>query len=83
MTGSLEHPVRCPTLTSNSRHAAQHDQQALQEKLECARRELEEERGVLERLRREAAARAEQDRATLNQLRDELARVHTRLEDFK
>ncbi|XP_026278331.2 rootletin isoform X2 [Frankliniella occidentalis] len=62
---------------------AQHDQQALQEKLECVRRELEEERGVLERVRREATARAEQDRATLNQLRDELARVHTRLEDFK
>lgn len=62
---------------------AHHDQQALQEKLDGIRRELEEEQGALDRLRRDASTRAEQDRGNINQLRDELARFKTRLEDSR
>jgi len=62
---------------------AHHDQQALQEKLDGIRRELEEEQGVLDRLRRDASTRAEQDRGNINQLRDELARFKTRLEESR
>jgi len=62
---------------------AHHDQQALQEKLDGIRRELEEEQEALDRLRRDAATRAEQDRGNINQLRDELARLKTRLEESR
>lgn len=62
---------------------AHHDQQALQEKLDGIRRELEEEQGALDRLRRDASTRAEQDRGNINQLRDELARFKTRLEESR
>lgn len=62
---------------------AHHDQQALQERLDGVRRELEEEQGALDRLRREATTRAEQDRGNINQLRDELARFKTRLEESR
>lgn len=62
---------------------AHHDQQALQERIESMRRDLEEEQSALERLRREAASRAEQDRGSLNQLRDELGKLKTKLEESK
>ncbi|XP_043473527.1 rootletin isoform X3 [Leptopilina heterotoma] len=62
---------------------AHHDQQALVEKLEGVYRELEEEKGSLDRLRREAATRADQDRINLNQLRDEFNRLKTRSEEMK
>ncbi|CAD6231744.1 GSCOCG00001565001-RA-CDS [Cotesia congregata] len=62
---------------------AHHDQQALMEKLENIFRELEGEKGTLDRLRREANARAEQDRTNINQLRDELSRMKTKLEETK
>lgn len=60
-----------------------HDQQALLEKVENLYRELEEEKNALDRLRREANARAEQDRGNVNQLRDELSRMKTKLEETK
>nr|CAD7442663.1 unnamed protein product [Timema bartmani] len=62
---------------------AQRDQQALQEKLDSTRRELEEWKGGLERLKRESSARAEQDRCASNQLRDEFARLKTRLDECR
>jgi rootletin len=62
---------------------AHHDQQALQERLDGVQRELEEEHGALDRMRRDAATRAEQDRGNINQLRDELARFKTRLENSR
>ena len=51
--------------------------------MDAVRRELEEEQGALDRLRREAATRAEQDRGSINQLREELARIKTRLEEAR
>lgn len=62
---------------------AHHDQQALLEKMEATRRELDEERAISERQRREAAAKMEQDRANINQLRDELARIKTKMEEAR
>nr|CAD7568360.1 unnamed protein product [Timema californicum] len=62
---------------------AQRDQQALQEKLDSTRRELEDWKGGLERLNRESSARAEQDRCASNQLRDEFARLKTRLDECR
>nr|CAD7197850.1 unnamed protein product [Timema douglasi] len=62
---------------------AQRDQQALQEKLDSTRRELEDWKGGLERLKRESSARAEQDRCASNQLRDEFARLKTRLDECR
>lgn len=53
------------------------------EKLEGVYRELEEEKGNLERLRREAASRADQDRNNINQLRDEINRLKSKLEETK
>lgn len=53
------------------------------EKLENVYRELEDERGNLERARREAIARAEQERNSINQLRDELNRSKTKLDETK
>lgn len=63
--------------------AAHHDQQALLEKMDSVRRELEEERGTGEKVRRDATTRMEQDRASLNQLRDELSRLKTKMEEFR
>lgn len=62
---------------------AHHDQQALQERLDGVQRELEEEHSALDRLRRDATTRAEQDRGNINQLRDELSRFKTRLEESR
>ncbi|KAF4520433.1 hypothetical protein B566_EDAN004004 [Ephemera danica] len=60
---------------------AHHDLQALQERLEGVRRELEEEQAALDRLKRDATTRAEQDRGTVNQLREELSKFKSRLEE--
>lgn len=46
-------------------------------------RELEEEKNTLERVKREAATRAEQERNNTNQLRDELNRLRTKLDETK
>ncbi|XP_060523589.1 rootletin isoform X2 [Cylas formicarius] len=60
---------------------AHHDHQAVHDRLEAVRRELEEERENHERLKRDAIGRAEQDRISSNQLRDELNKLKTRLEE--
>ncbi|XP_043519039.1 rootletin isoform X2 [Frieseomelitta varia] len=62
---------------------AHHDQQALMEKLETVLREMEEEKNNVERVKREAAARTEQERNNTNQLRDELSRLKTKLDETK
>lgn len=62
---------------------AHHEQQALIEKIDTIMRELEEEKNILERVKREAAARAEQERNNTNQLRDELNRLKTKLDETK
>ncbi|XP_065332594.1 rootletin [Cloeon dipterum] len=62
---------------------AHHDIQALQERLVHMKKELEEESGILERTKREAVSKAEQDRAVMNQLRDELAKIKAKFEDLK
>ena len=53
------------------------------EKLQNLYRELEEERENLERARRDAVARAEQERNCINQLRDELNRSKLKLDETK
>ncbi|XP_066581176.1 centrosome-associated protein CEP250 [Prorops nasuta] len=62
---------------------AHHDQQALIEKLETALRELEEERGMLERTKREAVIKTDQDRNNTNQLRDEINSLKMKLNEIK
>lgn len=62
---------------------AHHDEQALIEKIDTIMRELEEEKNTLERVKREATARAEQERNNTNQLRDELNRLKTKLDETK
>lgn len=60
---------------------AHRDKQAVAEKLDQTMRELATENENMERLRREASARCEKDRAAINQLRDEMAKLKTRLEE--
>lgn len=60
---------------------AHRDKQAVVEKLDQVMRELATEMENIERLRREAAARCEKDRAAINQLRDEMAKLKTKLEE--
>lgn len=62
---------------------AHHDQQALQERCGSLRQDLEAERETLERLRRETTTRIEQDRIVVNQLKEELSRAKTRLDELK
>lgn len=60
---------------------AHHDQQALLEKLDNLKRELEAEKQALERAVREAAVKAEHDRNAANQLRDEISKLKTKMEE--
>ncbi|KAK9879237.1 hypothetical protein WA026_004086 [Henosepilachna vigintioctopunctata] len=62
---------------------AHHDHQALHDRYEGVRRELEGEKETLERFRREANGRFEQDRGNINQLKEELNKCKTRLEEAK
>ncbi|KAK2575631.1 hypothetical protein KPH14_011894 [Odynerus spinipes] len=62
---------------------AHHDQQALVEKLENVLHELQDEKGNLERLKRETAIRSEQDRNNTNQLRDDFNRLKAKLDETK
>ncbi|KAL1491832.1 hypothetical protein ABEB36_012367 [Hypothenemus hampei] len=62
---------------------AHHDQKALHDKLEICRRDLDDERESLERLKREANGRYDQDRVIINQLKDELNKFKTKLEEAK
>ncbi|XP_073952978.1 LOW QUALITY PROTEIN: ciliary rootlet coiled-coil, rootletin [Choristoneura fumiferana] len=62
---------------------AHQEQQALIERLEEAKRVLDCSQNKLERVKRDAAARSDQDRGHINQLKDELAALKTRLEEAK
>lgn len=62
---------------------AHHDQKALQDRLEATKRELEVERETLERFRREANSRYEQDRTNMNMLKEDLNKLKTRLEETR
>ncbi|XP_049870906.1 rootletin isoform X2 [Pectinophora gossypiella] len=62
---------------------AHQEQQALIERLEELKRALDCEQNKLERVRRDAQARADQDRTYVNQLKDELAALKTRLDEAK
>lgn len=62
---------------------AHRDKQAVMEKLEGAHRDLKSEAEAIERLRREAAAKQDKDRNSINQLREELARYKLKLEENK
>lgn len=62
---------------------AHHDQQALQERYSSLRHDLETERDTLERLRRDTSQRIDQDRITVNQLKEEVSRLRTKLEEVR
>ncbi|XP_014271469.1 rootletin isoform X1 [Halyomorpha halys] len=62
---------------------AQQDQQAIAERLEDARREIEIERAAHERNRREAATRCDQDRTTIVSLRESLTSASAKYDLFK
>ncbi|CAH2040824.1 unnamed protein product, partial [Iphiclides podalirius] len=62
---------------------AHQEHQALLERLEDAKRALDCEQSKLERLRREAQVKADQDRTSINQLKDELAALRNKLEEAK
>ncbi|XP_048477865.1 rootletin [Plutella xylostella] len=62
---------------------AHQEHQAILERLEESNRALDIEQNKLERMRRDAQARADQDRNTANQLKDELANMKARLEEAK
>ncbi|XP_069357622.1 rootletin isoform X1 [Maniola hyperantus] len=62
---------------------AHQEHQALMERLEEAKRILCCEQNKLERVRRDAQARSDQDRNHINQLKDDLAALKTRLEEAK
>lgn len=53
------------------------------EKLEEAKREIEAERQAHDRNRRDAAVRSEQDRATINSLRDSLNATNAKLDQLR
>ncbi|XP_026333476.1 rootletin [Hyposmocoma kahamanoa] len=62
---------------------AHQEHQALLERLEELKRTLDCEQNKLERVRRDAQAKNEQDRICINQLKEELAAMKTRLEEAK
>lgn len=62
---------------------AHRDKQAIAERLEQCARELTHEQEQLERARREAAARADKDRAANMQLKDELARAKQKFDELR
>ncbi|XP_050349623.1 rootletin [Nymphalis io] len=62
---------------------AHQEHQAIMERLEDTKRMLCCEQNKLERVRREAQARSDQDRNHINQLKDDLATLKTKLEEAK
>lgn len=62
---------------------AHRDKQAVAEKLDAVQRELKTENENLDRLRRESAARADKDRTAIKTLKDELAKLKTRLDEHR
>lgn len=51
--------------------------------MESLRNELEEEKVALEKLRREANLKAEQDRSSINTLRDQVTRLTSKMDDMR
>lgn len=51
--------------------------------MESVRNELEEERAALEKLRREANLKAEQDRSNINTLREQVTRLTSKMDDMR
>lgn len=62
---------------------AHRDKQAVAEKLDAVQRELKTENENLDRLRREFAARTDKDRTAIKGLKDELARMKTRMDEHR
>lgn len=63
--------------------SAHQDQQALSDKLDSCQKKLDEEMASLEKVKRESASRAEQDRAAINNIREQLGRSKTKLEETR
>lgn len=62
---------------------AHRDKQALGDKFEQIQRELKVEMDNLDRLRRDAAARADRDRTIIKQNKDEIAKLRTKCDEQK
>ncbi|XP_062702391.1 rootletin isoform X2 [Aedes albopictus] len=62
---------------------AHRDKQAVMEKLDVTTRELKLELDNSDRLKREMAARQEKDRTTIGCLRDEIAKMRTKMEEAR
>ncbi|GAB0088294.1 rootletin [Sergentomyia squamirostris] len=62
---------------------AHRDKQAVIERLDAISRDLAAENEICERLRREGVARAEKDRTTINQLREEITRLKAKMEECR
>lgn len=62
---------------------AHHDHKATQDRLEGVKRELENEKETLERLKREASSRFDQDRGIINQLKDEVNKLKAKLDETR
>lgn len=62
---------------------AHRDKQAVAEKLDAVQRELKTENENLDRLRRECAARADKDRTNIKGLKDELAKMKTKMDEHR
>lgn len=62
---------------------AHRDKQAVAERLEQIQRELKVEMENLDRLRRDAAARADRDRTLIKQHKDEIAKLKTKCDEQK
>ena len=55
----------------------------MMEKMDSLRAEVEDERATLDRVRREANLRAEQDRSNINALRDQVTRLTSKIDDMR
>lgn len=63
--------------------SAHQDQQALSEKLDSFQKKLDEEKALSEKTKRESVIKTEQDRSVINNLREELGRFKTKLEEIR
>ena len=55
----------------------------MMERVESLRVEVEEERSNSDKVRREAAMKAEQDRSSINALRDQVTRLTSKIDDMR
>lgn len=62
---------------------AHQDQKAIIEKMQALRIELDDERTLGEKLKREFNLKAEQDRSSINALRDQVTRLTSKIEDVR